>query len=129
MATAFGINTQAKGNATFSEGENTIASGIASHAEGLCTETNNFSEHAEGKYNVSNIDKTIHSVGIGTSDTDRKNAHEITNDGKHYIYGIAGYVGTNPTSTNDLATYIKSLENRIKELEDIISQITIKAEE
>lgn len=125
---AEGHNTLAEGNSSHAEGKMTVAIGIASHTEGFCTETNNEAEHAEGKFNVSNSGSTIHSVGIGTSDTDRKNAHEITNDGKHYIIGIGDYDGTNPTSTNDLVTYIKSLENRIKELENIIEQITIKVE-
>jgi hypothetical protein len=38
---------------------------------------------------------TIHSVGIGTSEDDRKNAHEIMKNGDHYIYGIGGYDGAN----------------------------------
>ena len=112
-------------DAAHAEGRSTKASGYASHAEGIGTRTNNHGEHAEGTYNQSNTN-TIHSVGIGTSDTHRKNAHEITTDGKHYIYNIGGYDGTNPTTNNDLATYIKSLETRIKELEDIIEQITEK---
>lgn len=35
------------------------------------------------------------SIGIGESDGSRKNTHEIHKDGKHYIYGIGGYDGTN----------------------------------
>ena len=45
-----------------------------------------------------------------------------------YIYGIGGYDGTNPSDSKDVVTYIKSLEDRIAELEDIINQITIKVE-
>lgn len=93
------------------EGRYTTASGTASHAEGKYTKTTNDAEHAEGIYNKSNTgdadsDKTIHSVGIGESDTKRKNAHEITLDGKHYIIGIGGYDGTNPDGSEDVATVI-----------------------
>lgn len=100
-----GMLTKAIGAGAHSEGYRTIASGGSSHVEGSYTETKNSSEHAEGEYNISNEGKTIHSVGIGTS-SKRKNAHEIMLDGKHYVYGIGGYDGTNPTESDDLAKII-----------------------
>ena len=115
---AEGNTTTASGKYSHAEGTNTVAEGDYSHTEGNRTQTKNANEHAEGKYNVSNSGKTIHSVGIGTSDTKRKNAHEITNDGKHYILGVGGYDGTNTDTAIDIATYIKSLENRIQQLEN-----------
>lgn len=69
-------------------------------------------EVALGEYNVSNS-RTKFSIGIGTSDTDRKNANEITDDGKYYIYGVGGYDGTNPDSANDLATEINDFGTKI----------------
>lgn len=63
-------------------------------AEGLFTQANNNAEHAEGKYNLSNLN-TIHSIGIGTSENDRKNAFQIMNSGKVYVYGLGGYTGKN----------------------------------
>ena len=51
---------------------------------------------------MSNKDQTIHSVGIGTSATDRKNAHEITTEGKHYIFGVGGYTGKSITGVKSL---------------------------
>jgi len=60
----------------------------------LFTQANNSAEHAEGKYNLSNLN-TIHSVGIGTSENDRKNAFQIMNSGKVYVYGLGGYTGKN----------------------------------
>ena len=92
-------------------------------AEGNNTISKNEAEHACGKYNLSNS-YTRFSIGIGTSDTDRKNAHEILNTGEHYIYGVGGYDGTNPTEAKDVATYIKSLETRIAELEATINILT-----
>ena len=82
-----------------------------SFAEGYFTVTRGIGSHAEGKYNKHN-DFTLHSVGIGTSDTNRKNAHEITTDGKHYIYNIGDYDGTNPTNTNDLKSVIDNKTNK-----------------
>ena len=105
---AEGVSTQALKSQSHAEGEGCIANGQRSHAEGYFTETNNQAEHAEGKYNKSN-NTTIHSVGIGTA-SERKNAHEITNDGKHYIYGIGGYDGTTIDGATDLATIINGVK-------------------
>lgn len=102
---AEGGNTISSATASHAEGLNTKANGDASHAEGKFTKTTNEAEHAQGTYNKSNTN-TLHSVGIGTSDTDRRNTHEITNYGKHYIYGIGGYDGTNPTNATDLANAV-----------------------
>ena len=92
---AEGSNTQALATASHAEGEDTISTGNYSHTEGQGTETHNKGEHSEGKYNKSIEGKTIHTVGIGSWELNRKNAHEIHFDGKHYIYGIGGYDGTN----------------------------------
>ena len=87
------------------EGYKTQATGDCSHTEGVGTIANNTAEHAEGRYNVSNTN-TIHSVGIGSS-SERKNAHEIMQSGKHYIVGVGGYDGTNPNESKDVATVIE----------------------
>lgn len=106
---AEGFNTKANETTSHAEGHKTIASGANSHAEGAyCeakgemshvegfhTETNNASEHAEGSYNKSNTD-TRHSVGIGSSESDRKNAFEVMQNGDIYVIGLGGYDGTNP---------------------------------
>ena len=109
-----GMLTKAIGSGAHSEGYRTIAKAGSSHAEGSYSETTGSYAHAEGKYNVSNEGKTIHSVGIGSS-SKRKNAHEIMLDGKHYIYGVGGYDGTNPDSSDDLATILaKNDDTEIK---------------
>ena len=113
---AEGSSTQALASQSHSEGEGSIANGQRSHAEGFCTITNNMAEHAEGKYNASNKDETIHSVGIGTSDTKRKNAHEITNDGKHYILDIGNYDGTKLDGATDVATEFNKLSEKVDNL-------------
>ena len=69
----------------------------ASHAEGIKNTTQNRAEHASGQYNKSNkasdtfgdAGNTLFSVGCGTSDTDRKNAFEIMQDGTCKYYDVA----------------------------------------
>lgn len=61
----------------------------ASHAEGIKNTTQNRAEHASGQYNKSSkatdtfgdAGNTLFSIGCGTSDTDRKNAFEVMQDG------------------------------------------------
>ena len=96
------------------EGLKTIALGARSHAEGSYTITRNNAEHSQGKYNKSNAG-TIHSVGIGTSKI-RKNANEIMDDGKHYILGVGGYDGTNPTTAKSVQEVINELVNKLNEI-------------
>lgn len=122
---AEGRHTWAESEMAHAEGYMTKAMKNASHTEGVGTVAeNNTGEHAEGKYNKSN-EGTIHSVGIGTSDIKRKNAHEILQNGKHYIYGIGGYDGTNAVTPNSQGIIAKSVQEVINELVNIINEITI----
>ena len=113
---AEGYNTHAEGYYSHTEGGDTHAEGYYSHAEGSDTETNNDYEHAQGYYNVSNkisdnfgdSGNTIHSIGIGV-DGVRKNAQEVMQNGDHYIYGIGGYIGTNPSSARTLQQIINDI--------------------
>jgi hypothetical protein len=100
----------AKANYSHTEGRDTTANGESSHAEGYVTTTSNQGEHAEGKYNISISGSTIHTVGIGTGASAKKNAHVITTDGKHYIPGIGTYTGIETTlpAGQDLATIVNS---------------------
>ena len=74
------------------EGGLCVASGTAAHAEGYGTIANNNYEHACGRYNKSDDTSTSSrqtrfSIGIGTSNTARKNAIEAKSNGDVYIYG------------------------------------------
>ncbi len=97
------------------EGSGTISGGRSSHAEGDSTLTNNVAEHAEGSYNYSHstkdgdIGNTLHSIGIGTSMSNRKNAIEVMQNGDVYIIGIGGYDGTNIDSAKTLQQVIAEL--------------------
>ena len=112
---AEGRETKATNDYSHAEGYGSIASGSGSHAEGVYTKALNIGEHAEGRFNFSHSSdsnafglgtNTMHSVGIGLSTVDRKNAHEIMQDGKHYVYGIGGYFGYDINGSEDLATVI-----------------------
>ena len=118
---AEGYRTKATGRYSHAEGQSTTAIGSASHAEGYRTETFEKAEHAEGQYNISYQSiyapiQVIHSVGIGSSEDDRKNAHEIKLNGDHYVYGVGGYDGTNATSEDS-----KTLQEVINSKQDTIT--------
>lgn len=118
-AFAEGVQSKATGFSSHAEGYYTTASGERSHAEGNTTQTLNQGEHAEGNYNISIQSKTIHTVGIGTADNTRKNAHEIHLDGSHYIVGIGGYTGNNSQTAG-----VKTVQTVISEKLDKMINIS-----
>lgn len=110
-----GMFSTARGAYSHAEGQNTYARADYSHAEGRGVNVESESAHGEGQYNVSVLD-AIHMVGIGESSSERKNAHTIKKNGKHYILGVGGYVGTEMSDgqfarIKDLATVISELES------------------
>lgn len=118
-AHAEGRNTEA-GNHSHSEGYYTKAQCLSygAHAEGANTETHNDCEHAEGRFNKSNIvansswgdaGNTIHSIGIGTANNNRKNAVEVMQNGDIYIIGLGNYDGKTIQGKTKLQTLIASL--------------------
>ena len=113
---AFGADSHVEGN------EN-VADGNASHAEGYNTRTRNNNEHAEGQYNKSNPG-TIHSVGIGTSESDRKNAFEVMQNGDAYLKGIGGYDGTNPSGAQTVKQVMDSRESITNKTTSLSSEST-----
>ena len=100
-------DNQASGNYAHAEGSDTKASGDYSHAEGYQTTASGNYSHAEGKYNYDDS-SAIHMIGIGTSSTDRKNAHVIDLGGDHYVYGVGGFDGTNSESAKSLQEVINN---------------------
>ena len=95
-------------------GRLTRVNAIGSHVEGIGTITNNNAEHASGQHNKStkSSDKsqaTQFSIGIGTSDTDRKNAFEVKQNGDIYIIGIGGYDGINSESAQSLQEILANI--------------------
>lgn len=89
---AEGGNTWASGNYSHTEGWQTRTHPNAnnSHAEGFYTEVYNRAEHASGQYNKStnssDASRATHfSIGIGSSNTNRKNAFEVKQNGDTYL--------------------------------------------
>ena len=129
---AEGFGTTARGYHSHAEGDNTTASGDTSHAEGYHTTARNEFEHAEGRYNVSNSTtteygssgNTQHSVGIGPSPYDRKNAFEIMQNGDAYLYGVGGYTGTTINSQWTLQSVIGNLTTQITNLTNQVTGLT-----
>lgn len=133
---AEGLGTYAIGDHTHAEGQNTHAVGLNAHAEGLRgwangqhshaegvdTVTSNTAEHAEGKFNKSNkadgsfgsAGNTLHSIGIGTSASDRKNAVEVMQNGDAYLLGVGGYDGKNPAASKAVQQVIGALLDTFK---------------
>ena len=133
---AEGLGTYAIGDHTHAEGQNTHAVGLNAHAEGLRgwangqhshaegvdTVTSNTAEHAEGKFNKSNkadgsfgsAGNTLHSIGIGTSASDRKNASEVMQNGDVYLLGVGGYDGKNPAASKAVQQVIGALLDTFK---------------
>ncbi len=128
-AFAEGMGTKATGAAAHSEGSGTTASGINSHAEGAYTTASGRYSHSEGRYTSTaadgghsqgtyNEDDTdaIHTIGIGTLSTNRKNSEIVYTSGKKYLYGVGGYDGTK-----------SSIANGAKSIQEVLS--SIKTEE
>lgn len=149
-AAAHGLAAHAEGNDTVAAGENSHAEGLKStasgensHAEGLGTIANNKSEHAQGEYNKSAQAQTgatgtaanaysIFSVGIGTSDTDRRNAIEIHKNGDIFINGTYGatsgninYAQSFQTTFNDTSVTATIAQNMASTANDMISHINM----
>lgn len=95
---AEGDGTHAEGDASHAEGFSSHAESFSSHAEGYYTVTTNIGEHAEGIYNKSNY-RTLSSIGIGSDESDRKNAFEVMENGNAYLINAGGYDGTNPDTS------------------------------
>ena len=115
---AEGWHTEASGTHAHAEGDYTQASGNYSHTEGDSTQTFSDAEHAEGSYNKSYDSddvsvRVIHSVGIGSSMSDRKNAHEIKFNGDHYVYGVGNFDGTNSDTAQTLQEVINGKQDTL----------------
>ena len=75
-----GDTQKANGDYSFAEGQNTIANNSSEHAMGEFNE----SHHLNNTFGSSG--NTLFSIGNGTSDTNRKNALEVMQNGDIYIY-------------------------------------------
>lgn len=108
---AEGLSAKAHGNYSHAEGEGTYAFGQYSHTEGYQTQAQNQSEHAQGQFNKSNRG-TLHSIGFGTSDSNRKNAIEVMQNGDVYVYNVGNYLGNNFSAAQTLQTAISNFATK-----------------
>ena len=100
QAHAEGASTKSTANCSHSEGYMSVSSGIASHAEGYGTIAAGQGQTAMGKYNISDKSNRL-IVGIGSSDTSRKNGFTVSSSG-------AGWFASTVTSTGaDYAEYFE----------------------
>ena len=84
-AHAEGRETVAEGNFSHAEGYQTVTKGEGSHASGRGTIAGQHYQAVTGQYNNNKTD-TVFEIGIGTSDTDRKNGLEVYKDGTIKVY-------------------------------------------
>ena len=101
------------GNCSHVENRENIAVGASSHAEGLHTIANNDNEHACGKYNLSTPNQTLFSIGNGTSDSDRHNVFEVTQDGSIIGGSFSSGTSTQTINTSDTAPVVTKSESII----------------
>lgn len=127
--TTFGTNNTNLADNSFVNGTNNINEGNNSVIHGNKNKnygkrafvvgneniTNNENEAAFGQYNKSDSD-TKFSIGIGTSDSDRKNAVEVKQNGNVYIKGIGGFTGANSDSSKSVQEVINELINKLNEI-------------
>ncbi len=110
-----GTNNINEGNNSVIHGNKNKNYGKRAFVVGNENITNNENEAAFGKHNNSEND-TQFSIGIGTLDTDRKNAVEVKANGDVYITGIGGFTGANSSSSKSVQEVINELVNKLNEI-------------
>lgn len=123
-----GRDNQTAGQSGHTEGASNVNNAPAGHVEGYKNKAQNDSEHAEGRYNLSHTgsteaQKTRHSIGVGTSESDRKNAFEVMENGDVYLLGVGGYDGTNPGTAKSLQTVYSETSASIVAINGTIGDI------
>lgn len=109
-----------------------VHSGNYSFAHGYNLSISNNYETAFGKFNLSEIDgkKIVFSIGIGTSDTNRKNAVSVFEDGSVKIPGLQASISKEQVeeivsnALIPLSAKIDSLNDRINTVETTVDEIT-----
>ena len=84
---SLGLQNKTTADYAIASGFGSEANGDYSAAFGYKTQTTNPQEVAFGKFNASTNEQTLFSIGVGTSDSDRKNILEIKLDGSFYYNG------------------------------------------
>ena len=122
-AHAEGQNTKAEASRSHAEGVDTRASAEGAHAEGVGNHAVNQGHHVSGKYaTIDESGKAIFQVGIGESDTQRKDALRVTDDGRIFFRKEDEEV----VLQEQLDSLYNSLEEKAnaQEIEPLSAQIT-----
>ena len=112
-----GNETVASGNVSHAEGWKTKATGIASHAEGEGTIAAGRGQTAMGRWNVSDTSSKL-LVGIGTSDTARKNGFKVSSTGQGYFASDVYANDSKKLATEEFVT--ASVENKQDKITDTL---------
>ena len=87
-----GAQTTSSGQNSHAEGYLSVSSGIASHAEGWGTVAAGQAQTAMGKFNIKDTKNRL-ILGIGTSDTSRKNGMTVDQSGNGWFAGTVSSTG------------------------------------
>jgi hypothetical protein len=112
-----GNETVASGNVSHAEGWKTKATGIAAHAEGEGTIAAGRGQTAMGRWNVSDTSSKL-LVGIGTSDTARKNGFKVSSTGQGYFASDVYANDSKKLATEEFVT--TSIENKQDKITDTL---------
>lgn len=121
-----GLESHAYGEYSHAEGCRSRTNQAYSHAEGYWTLANNQYEHAQGIFNNShngnyNEGRTLYSVGCGSEDGSRHNAHEIMRNGDHWLGEGKVYLCEyrEANKGKDLKETLSDYNTRIRSLESM----------
>lgn len=109
-----GTRTTASGERAHAEGGETVASGRMSHAGGYKTIASAEAQTAIGKFNAEDANALL-IVGNGTSDTNRKNAFVVKNNGSAEIQTVS-------TSPNSVVNK-EYVDSAIGDIETVLDSI------
>lgn len=107
-----GASTKSSANCSHAEGYLSVSSGIASHAEGYGTIAAGQGQTAMGKYNIKDTSNRL-IVGIGSSDTNRKNGFTVSSAGNGWFAGTVTSTGADYAEMFEWADGNPNNEDRI----------------
>ena len=118
---AEGASTTSSGQNSHAEGYLSVSSGIASHAEGWGTLAKGQSQTAMGKFNIGDTSSRL-IVGIGSSDTNRKNGFTVSSA------GVGWFASTVSSAGADYAELFEWLDGNLNAEDRIGLAVTLEGD-